>query len=227
MRRLLAPFLILAAMLASGCTSLPYMPLTEDGAKVDPAKPIYLMSVVLRNDYKLRWQPKVLNIQFSRQNGTAPLEYMAFRMDDKGTIAGPSESDSKTYLIRFIADGPNHTILGINAMASAFPSHGFYFVPLHAQIAAGPAGVYYLGSVKASVRERQGNEFRAGPAIPLLDQAITGASTGTFDIQISDDYATDVALFRKTFDSLQDVDIAKAVLPPWDRAKAQLYWEQN
>ena len=44
---------------------------------------------------------------------------------------------------------------------------------------------------QATVRERTGNEFKAGPSLPLIDQAIAGASGGIFDVDISDRWDTD------------------------------------
>ena len=228
MRRLLSIFAILiTALLATGCARLPLMPLSDDNAKVDASKPLYLMSVTIKNEYKKRWQPKVLTLTIAKENGAAKPEVFSFRMDSKGTIESDADDGSTTYLVRFVAESGPHTIWGMNAMASAFPIHGFYYVPLHSPVPAATAGVYYLGSVKAVIRERQGNEFRAGPAIPLIDQAFAGASTGTFDIKITDAYSSDTKLFKKTFSSLAAVDIKKAILQPWDRAKAQLVWDNN
>jgi hypothetical protein len=227
MRRLLVVLSLVAASLITGCAMAPYMPLSEEGAKLDQTKPLYLMSVTLKNDYKERWQPRVLNVILSKENGTAKPDQIVFRMDSKGTIAAQTDKDQTTYLVRFVTENSPHTVLGFNAMASAFPVHGFYFTPLHSSIPAAAGGVYYLGAVKAVVRERKENEFRAGPVIPLIDQAVAGASSGSFDIEIGDAYGADIELFKKTFAPLKDMEIQKAVLPKWDRTKAQLFWEKN
>jgi hypothetical protein len=227
MRRLFLVLFLASAALMTGCAIAPYMPLSEEGAKVDSTKPLYLMSVTLKNDYKERWQPRILNVILSKENGTAKPDQIVFRMDSKGTIASESEKEQTTYLVRFTAESSPHTILGFNAMASAFPVHGFYFTPLHSSVPTATGGVYYLGAVKAIVRERKENEFRAGPVIPLIDQAVAGASSGSFDVEITDAYNSDVELFRKTFGPLKDMEIQKAVLPKWDRTKAQLFWEKN
>lgn len=204
------------------------MPLSDDAAKLDPTKPIYLMSVTIKNDYKPRWQPNLLAVVLETDSGTAKPQQMAFRMDSQGRLAPSTEEDSTTtYLVRFTTEGSPHIVRGFNAMGSAFPVHGSYFVPLHAPLPATAGGTYYLGSVKAVIRERQGAEFRAGPLIPLIDQAVAGASTGTFDVEITNAYADDVIRFRKTFAALKDVEIHDAVLPAWDRAVAQQYWEKN
>lgn len=75
------------------------------------------------------------------------------------------------------------------------------------------------------MRERQGNEFRAGPVIPLIDQGVAGASGGTFDIVVSDQWDTDQALFEKNFPALKGIEVRKSLVPAFDRAKAQKLWE--
>jgi hypothetical protein len=201
------------------------MPLAEAGSKLDTSKPLYLMSVVVKNEYKERWQPRILSLILEKDGSAGKPESIVLRMDKTGTVN--PEAANPSYLVRFAAESAPHTVRGFHTMASAFPVHGFYFVPLHANLSTAEGGVYYLGSVKAVIRERKEGEFRAGPVIPLIDQAVAGASGGTFEIEIADVYDADVALFRKTFPALKDVEIKKAVLPKWDRAKAQLHWEKN
>lgn len=228
-RRISTLFASLAmALLATGCANLKPMALKDDVEKVDLAKPMFLMTMKVKNAYKERWQPRVLSLQVQKENGAAGKpELLAFQMDAKGTVQSTDGNGNATYLLRFVLDTGPHTITAAPLMASAFPVHGFYTAPLHTPVPAVPGGVYYLGSVDAVIRERTGNEFRAGPPIPLIDQAVAGASGGTFDIVISDRFDTDVATFKKSFPALKDVEIKKSVLPPWDRAKAQLMWEKS
>ena len=84
-----------------------------------------------------------------------------------------------------------------------------------------------IGHIEATVRERQGDEFKAGSSIPLIDQAVVGASGGTFDVAITDALSTDEALFRSKFPALTNVEIKRAILPPFDRLKAQQWWEAH
>jgi hypothetical protein len=219
-------FASVLAALTTACASLP-MPLAEGAPKMDSSKPLYLMSVRVNNEYKPRWKPDVLSVLLDAREGGAKPERLAFRMDDKGRVSSFSEGGSVTYLLRFTADNPAYTLRGLNAMSSAFPFLGTYFVPLHADLPSATAGAHYLGAVNAVIRERRDNEFRAGPVVPLIDQAVAGASTGTFDIEITDAYERDVALFKKTFTALDGVEIQKALLPPWSRSEAQMYWERN
>lgn len=71
------------------------------------------------------------------------------------------------------------------------------------------------------------NEFRAGLPFPLVDQAVTGFSGGTFDVEIIDQFEKDELEFKSRFPALRDVNIQKAILPPFDRTKAQKWWEAN
>ena len=217
----------LAALLLGGCATVPFMPLADNAAKVEASQPLYLMSVEVRNAHKERWQPAVLNVALAKGEGTAAKEQKIFRMDDKGVIGAADDSGSKTFLVRFTTDGTPATLTGMTAVARAFPVIGFYFIPLHAQLPSSAPGTYYLGSVKAVIRERKDNEFRAGALIPLIDQAVSGASSGTFDIEIVDAFDDDLKRFITAYPSLKSAVVTKAVLPPWDRAKAQAYWDKN
>lgn len=71
------------------------------------------------------------------------------------------------------------------------------------------------------MRERQGNEFHAGPVIPLIDQAAVGASGGTFDVEVVDAESSDEALFRTRFPALRTATIHKAMPPAFDRPPTQ------
>lgn len=118
-------------------------------------------------------------------------------------------------------------ISSLSSTAVRIYSTGIFVAPLHSELEAKGPGVFYLGHVNATVRERKEGEFRAGSITPLLDQALVGASDGTFDVEITDKWAVDEAAFRSRFPSLKGVTIEKAVLPPFDRAKAQQRWNEG
>ncbi len=227
MHRLTHLLAIVFVALLTGCASVPHMPLSDENPNIEATKPLYLMTVTVRNEHKQRWQPKVLNIVLSKDAGAGKQEQVAFRLDTKAAVASTTAGGVTTYLVRFSTDPHPHAILGFNSMASAFPVHGFYFVPLHATVPEAGSGVHYLGAIKAVIRERKDGEFRAGPVVPLIDQAVAGASNGTFEIEVSDSYEADLKLFRATYVALKNVEVSNRVLPKWDRAKAQMYWEQN
>lgn len=223
-RLLRAGLLLLIATTLVGCAFAPSMPMSEDSAKLEADKALYLMTVSVHNAYSERYQPSLRNLVFADAKGVRKVGYS---VDDKAKPAPEVEGGLQTFLMRFNADDEVQTIVGSMATVQAFPFIGTFFVPLHAPLEKAGPGVYYLGSVKATVRERKDNEFRAGGVLPLLDQSMVGASGGTFDIVIEDAYESDVALFRRQFPALGDTPVQKRLLPPWDRARAQAAWEKE
>jgi hypothetical protein len=202
---------LLAAALVGGCALPPYMPLSDEKPGTSAAEPVYLMTVVLRNDFKQRFQPRVTDVVIEKDGSTPNSGRQKFRIDDKGAVRASSTDGSETFLVRFTA-GPGSIVAGMNALASAFPIHADYFVPLYARIPSMGPGFHYLGSVRAVIRERKDSESPAGNTIPVITQAIAGASTGTFDVELGDSYAKDVEMFRAAFPALKDVSIANKVL---------------
>jgi hypothetical protein len=76
--------------------------------------------------------------------------------------------------------------------------------------------------VEAVRRERkEDTELRAGPLFPLLNQAVTGFSGGTFDVTIRDAYDDDLARLRKVYPALGKLEVSRAVLSPWRKPSDQ------
>jgi len=88
-------------------------------------------------------------------------------------------------------------------------------------------GNSYLGNILGVIRQRRGDEYRIGPATPQPDQLLTGLSNGTFDVSVRDLFEQELPLYRARFPNLKDRQIDKALLPPINRQRAQLYWEQQ
>jgi hypothetical protein len=85
-----------------------------------------------------------------------------------------------------------------------------------------------VGRVSATLRTpRQRGEFRAGPLLPLLDQAIAGMSNSTWDVTIADRADTDLALFRQNFKAVESASVINAPLPAFDRVAVQKWWDNS
>jgi hypothetical protein len=110
-------------------------------------------------------------------------------------------------------------------MANAFPFVGRFFIPLLTDFEVTPRSVIYLGHVGATLRERGEGEFRAGPVIPLIDQAATGMIGNTWDVEIADRYDADMAVFRNRVPALGDLAVENHPLPAWSRDAAQRLWD--
>ena len=147
--------------------------------------------------------------------------------DEKAKDESDDPRTGSNYLLRMELENGNYVLRGLTSMSTSFPIRGFFFTPIHENITVNGPGIFYLGHISATVRERQGDEFKAGASIPLLDQAVAGASGGTFDIEITDRWEKDEQVFKNKFPALVNADIKKSILPAFDREKAQKWWEEH
>jgi len=226
--RLIASISIFLAIVLSGCATRTPMAFQNDTDRLTPtSKPVYLMTATIKNTYHTSFQPRLIVVHVEKAGAKEAADKLNFTMDDKARIESDSAETGNTYLLRMELAPGGFEVVGLSSMARSFPIIGNFFTPLHSAVESKEPGVYYLGHVAATVRERKDNEFKAGATVPLIDQAVAGASGGTFDVEVTDAFATDEALFRSKFPALAGVTIKKAILPPFDRAKAQQWWETH
>lgn len=227
MSRLLSLVLLTSTLLVTGCATRTKMAFEDATEKLTPtSNPVFLMTTTIKNNYK-NYQPDLLVVGIEKPGAKEAADRFNFTMDEKALIESDKKDAGKTYLLRFQLPAGDYDLVGLRSLVRSFPIISTFITPLTATIKAAAPGVYYLGHINATVRERKDKEFRAGPVIPLLDQAVSGASGGTFDVVISDEWATYEKNFRTTFPVLAGVEVKKAILPPYDRAKAQAWWEKN
>jgi hypothetical protein len=225
--RFLSCAALVGAVLLTGCATPTKMAFGDGAQTADTAKPVMLMAVNFKNKYRPDYQPKLVVVGVERVGATEAKDRLNFTMDDKARMETGNAEAGNTYLLRMELPPGKYQIVGMSSRSGVFPFMGSFFAPLHVPLEVTENGIFYLGHVNAVVRERQGNEFRAGPPLPLLDQAVVGASGGTFDIEIIDAQASDEALFRERFAALKSATIRKAMLPAFDRARAQKWWEEH
>lgn len=218
---------ILFAIVLSGCANAPMAFQKDTDRLTAKSKPVFLMTVTLKNLYRTSSQPRLLAANVEKADAKGAGSSISFAMDDIGRNETDDAKTGNSYLLRMELDAGRYEVRGLTSFSRSFPIIGNFFTPLHSPLESKETGVFYLGHVSATVRERQGNEFKAGASIPLIDQATVGASGGTFDVVITDEFATDEAAFRSKFPALAGITISKAVLPAFDRAKAQKWWESH
>ncbi len=227
-KRILTCAAIVFGVTLSGCATRTKMAFENDVDRLtDKSKPVYLMTATIKNTYKTSFQPRLLVVNVEKPGAKEAADRLNFTMDDKARNETNSAETGNSYLLRLELEPGSYEIRGMTSMANSFPIIASFFAPMHSALEVKQPGVYYLGHVNATVRERTGNEFKAGPSIPLIDQAVAGASGGTFDIEIVDDFAKDEPTFRAKFPALASVEIKKALLATFDRDKAQKWWEAN
>lgn len=216
------------SLLLAGCATTIDMPFADNtSARPDPSKAIYLMTVTMKNTYHTSYQPDLIVVNVERSVVKSKSDRLNFEIDDEGTDETGSPKSGNYYLVRMQLDPGEYVIVGLTCLNRQFPIIANFFAPLHEKLVVTEPGVYYLGHVDATVRERVGNEFKAGPTVPLIDQAVAGASGGTFDIVISDSWVVDQVQFDDKFPGLRGVVVSKQIMAPFDRAFAQKWWEEH
>ena len=231
LRYVLALVLVSTSLFLGGCATPSEQALKDPKERLAADSPsVHLLTMTLKNEFHPSYQPHMLVLSIEREGATDASGRFNFKADDLGKLDEADSPNGNKYLLRIPLPPGNYEIVGVMASHRSFfpPIGGMFFAPLHEKLEVKAGGaVYYLGHVEAVIRERQGEEFRAGPMIPLIDQAVVGASGGTFDITISDHYDTDAALFQARFPVLKEATIQRTVLPQFDRDEAQRWWQAH
>jgi len=215
-------------LLLTGCATPTKLAFAKDTTTPPKSnEQILLMTATLKNSYRTSHQMQLLVVSVERAGATDREGRLNFTIDDGAKAETDTADAGNSYYLSMKLEPASYVIVGLLAMNRSFPTVTNYFVPLHADLTVTGPGVFYLGHVEATLRERTGNEFKAGPSIPLIDQSVGGASGGTYDIEISDQWDTDKPKFLAKFPALNGVSVTKSVLPPFDRAKAQDWWEKH
>jgi len=224
----LPTILLLFISLLVGCADINSRPMAlskTTGVPPAPDKAILLMSVTLGNDYRKIYKPELQSVTVAPAQGD-PKSKIHFNVDKTTKIENKANDKTNKYIVSLELEKGKYSLEFLRANpASIFFPGSFYDAPLLLPLDVDRSGLIYIGNVKAIIRERVEGEFRAGPLVPLLDQAIVGASGGTFDISVNDDYDSDILIFKDKYPALQTAEIFRQIMPEFDRSKAQSWWE--
>ncbi len=222
MKRWLASVIVMTTL--SGCATVNRMAFDNEATNVDTStKSVVLMTLDVGRDDGSRFVPEPRAVKLERPNAQTKEERQNFKLDEGDDSI--EENGHHVFLLRMaLAPGP-YTLVEVYGRASAFPTNGIFVAPVLAKLDVAPHSITYVGRVTARLRPRTDGEFRAGPLIPLIDQAIVGMSTGTWDVTIEDRSDRDIALFRENFPVLSTATIERRALPPFDRALVQRRWD--
>lgn len=198
----------------SGCAA--NMALTKGQDKIDLSeKSIALASIRISNQNKPGYQPNLVYAFFFANSSNAEKTHIDLKIEPF-----KSEKDQyNEYLMSFPLKPGKYNFASIwanyqipllmNAMA---------VVPVNTMIEIKPNSVVYLGHIDATIRERKNDtEERAGSLIPLIDQAVAGFSSGTFDVSISDKYEEDIKAYISEYPVMDKVKVEKAIMSQWVR----------
>lgn len=223
--RLRHGILVGALAILQGCASMHFMPLAEEGERIDPKQTVYLMSLQIRQADGSLLQPRVSMVRLTERDDSGHRRRQFFHMDPQGTLEDPGKAPAPTYLVRLSTDGAAVTLDYVDAGVFVFPAYQDHFLlPLAFELPKSGPGVYYLGAVNATLRPREKGESSAGsPFHPYIG----GSKNQAFDVNVVDAASSDLPKFKDRFPALKNVDIRQLPLPPWDRATAYAHMEAN
>jgi hypothetical protein len=192
----------------------PELELDKDG--------IALMTVKVTNKI-LPAQPHVTNVFVGEPtaieaSGSDELRNIRRFVVDRAHRASTNKANQyEEYLISMRLEPGRYSVQDVWMSSKLGIHRGGGRAPLNARFEVKPKEVTYLGHVSIVRRSKKCHEFAAGQAIPLISQAALGWSTGTYDIDVLDNYDRDMSQFKQMFPVLKNHTIAKAVLAPWKR----------
>jgi hypothetical protein len=173
---------------------------------------IALLTVKIANKYKTSYQPNIKHVIVC-SNGEKDREKYSFKVGEKYNEVGNSYNE---YLISFQLPAGTYKLRELFAQSGKFPVIGSFAVPVYSSFSIAHNKIIYLGHLEANIKERTDNkELRAGSVIPLIDQAVTGASGGTFVVTITDLFEDDIKLFQKEYPYFKQYQVDNLTLPQW------------
>ena len=226
-KTLIGTSLLLLILLISGCATPTKMAFDNADFQLNNSKTLLLLTANLENHYKPNYQPNLVVVNVEKAVVNNSEDRINFTIDDNAKAKMKDGSKNGRYLISMELENGDYVLRGLTSNSSKFPITGFFFTPIHEALNLTKPGIYYLGHLDASVRERKDNEFKAGSSIPLLDQFVVGASGGTFDVQITDQWSVDQGYFLEKYKKLHGMKIKKSILPSFDQDRAQTWWENQ
>jgi len=182
------------------------MPLTKDTLQLNIDKEgIAIMSLKISNQYVPSYQPSVRVIEVTKSGQTNVKSFKVEEAYDR------LENQYNKYLISFQLPPGKHKVGRVLGGSGIFPVAGHFEFPIDAEFEVSSNKITYIGYVEMVNRKRKDGETRSGGILPLIDQAATGFSGGTFDIKISDRYNEDQKVFKESYSFIENYEVKKYI----------------
>ncbi len=211
--------LIVTTLILTGCATVQNSAFDGQTKKLDFSQNSYfVMGVEINHAVKPKYNPNSDIILFVQKIGAKS------KSDRFSLILKPSEfqllpSGAVSGYFRGALPPGDYTLGDIIGFARKFPINGSFTLPLESNFRIEKNEVAYLGKLRARTRKKRKGEFAAGSVIPLLDQAVSGFASSTFDVQISDDSESAKAWMNKAYPVLASEELSIRILPKYDRSK--------
>ncbi len=217
--------IVVSLALLSGCATMHEMGLDKSTKTLElSGKGLVLMSLELSNQYKTEYQPQAIVVHVETPGAKNKADRHNFKTDMDGTV---SSSNGTRYMLRMDLEPGQYVVRGASCMYRSLFLIAQCMMPVHGEIEVKANRVTYIGRASGVMRKREGSEFRAGPVIPLIDQNVTGFAASTFDVTTSDQSKSDLSAYQGIFPALKTANIEVNALPPFDRKRAQRWWDSN
>jgi len=195
--------------LLSGCANVSKMPLQESATSVDlSSKTILVGKVNIKNENTKSWQPDLHSI-FLKRDGKK-YSYI------KPTRTSKTPNVGKEFLFSLASEPGNAELNFMRFFSRSLLINGTGEIQFKQELNFPESGIAYIGNIDATIVARQPGEPRAGSVVPLIDQAVTGFSNGTFVVKVTDNYEEDIQLILEKYPYLKDQEIKKMILPEWE-----------
>jgi hypothetical protein len=179
------------------------MPLRSDETfALKPHESLAVFRMTLKNEFKnYTLTPDAMTVEATERSGGKTYRF-TFGVPERQV------SDRELEMMGSFALPPgDYKITGFSGRTDV----GFAILPVIGQFdpsfersfSVGTNDSVYLGHVIARLVEKKSNdEERAGPIVPLLDQATTGMSNGTFKFEVVDDFQKDIEYIKVRYPSV-------------------------
>lgn len=192
--------LLFISILINGCAKT--MPLTKESKDLSlNNESIGILHLKISNNLAKSYQPRVDSINIIKTNSGDNIKFKAEKPFKQ------VKDEYNEYLFSFKLSPGKYKIEEVKGEAGIFSFIGHFQFPINAEFNLENNVIAYLGYIEMINRKRKGGEMWSGNLIPLLDQAVTGFSGGTFDITVSDNYLEDIKLFKEHYPLINNYEI--------------------
>lgn len=208
--RIIIAILATGLLLLSGCATVKDPAISTKIKSIDTTnESIGFITLKISNTKNRGYQPNVGNVFICTKDPKNRVKF-AFNVLDPYSSA---KNQFNEYIISFQLKPGDYILVNLSAHSGLFPVMGTFIVPMDKQLTISEHKIIYFGHVDATIVDRTSDDqLRAGPVIPVLDQAVTGASTGTFVVDITDRYDDDIALLKSKYSYLTSTIIENRTL---------------
>lgn len=207
--------LIASFLFLNGCASIKNAPISNEVKAIYTRyESVGFITLKASNNKNTSYQPEVKYALIWDDKAENRRKY-SFKVVEPYNKA---KNEFNEYIISFKLKPGKYVFREIFAQSGIFPVRGTFEVPLYKKITVPENKIIYFGHVEANIVDRTiDDQLRAGPVTPLIDQAVVGASTGTFVISIQDRFETDTALIRSKYGYLSEAEIENMTLSEWQQ----------